>query len=304
MVQLRQARRRHGAGAANLRLAAALRPRDGGVCLDDIPHNARRRQGVEHVPVGEAQLLLLKDQHRRQHAAGPAGGGRHHHAAAGVLLADGKGVGTDLAVLPGLGAFVHVALAHQVLGLALDAQPAVEHPLGVEARVYRGLHLLPHVPQVVPDFRALVLLHILPEEFPLPLAVLLDFLEGGKGVHILGRHRGLALYLNFAAAHAEHPPPAQLRLPLEGQQLHGVGVGQALLGGFPLPKDFRGQGRKSVLDGHVCQVALPRLGQGAVQHRLEALRLGKGPAEQGGGVGRPHGVGAGRPPANAIQFTQ
>ena len=81
-------------------------------------------------------------------------------------------------------------------------------------------------------------------------------------------------------------------------------MGQALLGCLCIKDDFCGKGSEGVPDGHVCQVAPARFGERAVQGGVKPVRLGKFLPKQDGRVGRPHGVGAGWPPSNAIQLPQ
>ena len=193
-------------------------------------------------------------------------------------------------------------LPDQVLGFALYAQPAPQHPFGVKPGIDRRLHLLPHVHQVIPDFRPFAFLHELPEaQVPL-LAVGPDLGKGAQGIDILGGGGGLALDFNLSTAHAVHPPASQAFPTPESLQVHGVGVPQ--LSGLRMENHTGVIGGKGVFDCDVSQMAPACFGQGAIERNLKAVRLGEGLPEPGGGRGGSHGVGAGGPSPNAVQFSQ
>ena len=133
----------HGAGGADLGLAAALGAGDGGVALDEVADEPRHGQTPQHPLVAQMTLLLHVDQGGGQHAAGTAGGGGDDGAAVGVLLADGEGVGRDDAALPHLGHLVGRRVFKEHLGLALHFEAAGEHALGHEPLLHRALHGAP-----------------------------------------------------------------------------------------------------------------------------------------------------------------
>ena len=67
-VQLREGSRRHGAGGADLRLAAGLRARDRSVGLDELPYEAGHGERLDDLVAVYAEELFFIIEHGGQNA--------------------------------------------------------------------------------------------------------------------------------------------------------------------------------------------------------------------------------------------
>ena len=105
--------RRHGRGAAHLRLTAAGGAGDAGPVGDHRADAAGHVQGLEHGELRQLLPAVQGNQHRRQHSAGPRRGSRHDPAHTGVGFAHGQRLGNDLSgEFPADGAVPGGVLAH------------------------------------------------------------------------------------------------------------------------------------------------------------------------------------------------
>ena len=97
-----QRRGGHGAGGADLRLAAALGTGDRGVAFDERPNQAGNRQCATDRFIAVLVPFLHISENRRQDAAGTAGRRSNNGTAVCVLLADCVGIGADNPAFPHL----------------------------------------------------------------------------------------------------------------------------------------------------------------------------------------------------------
>ena len=117
-VKRRQCRRGHRTGTPDLRLTAALRTGDAGICSDHISDDAGYRQRVDDLVLGEAAVLLHVIHDRRQYAAAAAGGGGNHHVLVRVLFTHCVSIGRNHTIHGNVGALVIAALGIEQLCLA------------------------------------------------------------------------------------------------------------------------------------------------------------------------------------------
>ena len=84
--QLTHGRRGHGAGRADLGLAAAFRAGDRGVVPDKVAEQTRHAERFGDLAVGQVVFLLHIHEHGGQHTAAAAGGRGDDGAVSGILL--------------------------------------------------------------------------------------------------------------------------------------------------------------------------------------------------------------------------
>ena len=217
LVKLRQSGGSHGAGGADLRLAAGLRAGDGRVPLGQIADDAGSGQAPADLLVGIALGHLGVFQHRGKHAAGTAGGSGDYRTVSGVLLRHSIGEGSDQLEFP-KGRLIHgQLLAIQILGFPLDIQAAGEGALRLKAFIDRILHDLPDLHQEVPDLRSFVQLHIFGYGMDVaPFAEIRDLREGVLDIHFLSFFGGLPRVADITAADGLHTQLPDLDIPGEG----------------------------------------------------------------------------------------
>ena len=234
--------RRHGAGHAHLALAADLGAGDGGVLLDDIAHDTGRSQRVADLLVAEGVSLGQVVKDARHDAAGAAGRGRDDGAAGSVFLGNGQSIGEYESTGTEVGLVAH---GLDMIGrcLACQVQRTGQAAVRIQAALDGGLHRLPDFLEVVPDFRTLVHIDILPETPAGGVAPLSDFREGVHVVHIPGnRHLPARALGQSAATHAEHGPFIHnVGFPVDGLEQHAVRV--VFEHGFGLPDHPDGRDR-------------------------------------------------------------
>ena len=303
VVQLCQCRRGHGAGGADLRLTAALRPGDGGVGLGQVADDAGGGKPPANLLVGKAFRHLSVFEDGGQHAAGAAGGGGDDGAVVRVLLGDGVGVSGDhLKFLHGR-IFVIGVLLVQVFCLALDVQAAGKYAGFGKTLVNGLLHGLPDVQKERPDLRPFVQLHVVAEGLDVaPFAEIGDLREGMLHVDFFTLGIRLAGDADIAAADGFHPQPVRFRPVFQSDQVHGVGVGgggERLVG----EHDLRGDGGKDLPQHPVGAVTHAGFAQRAVEDHPEAVGLRVGVLKIVRGTFRPHGMGGRGAFAGFVNFT-
>ena len=193
-------------------------------------------------------------------------------------------------------------LLKQVLGFALYVKAAGQDSVGVQAKLDGALHCPPDLLQEVPDFRALVELHIFTQRDIAPGTELLDFSKGIFRVYFVLNGRILAVDENIAAADGGHPHFSQLFLTAIGDKIQRVGVGELLRG--VVTELHLGMGlAQNLIEHTVGTVTAACLAERFVELHAIAVRIGVSFQKQSGGTLRPHGVGAGRPLADFINVT-
>ncbi len=234
----------HGAGDADLALAAHLGPRDRGAGLVEGPDGrGGEQEGAPRLGCSAVEAVVVA-QHRGQQAGCAIGGGGDNPPSGGVLLVHGQGpevhpvqgrqgIGETLVGVTGE--------APQHLGRTpVDLQAPRQHAIGARAAVDAGVHGLHDLIEPGRDLRvraqdALVGQHQLGDGQARGGRLAQQFGGGGVGVGDLGpRLPGrvlahLVLVAHKAAADGEVETFAQ-RPPLgvEGLELQGIRVlGQA-----------------------------------------------------------------------------
>lgn len=164
--KLAERRGGHGAGRADLRLAAALRAGDGGVRLDEIADHAACGQRADDRLIGEAALLLHIKERRGHNAARAARRRRDDLPAGGVLLGYGERIRAHEPVFARLRAFVDVAAVVEILRLTLDLQSARQLAGAGETVGHALLHRVPDIIKIVPDILSFPQKHIIAQPQP------------------------------------------------------------------------------------------------------------------------------------------
>ena len=305
----------HGAGGADLGLAAGLGAGDGGVDLGHVAHEARHRERVDDVIVGDVgDVVAAVVEHGGHDSAGAAGGrGDHGLGGGGVVLADGEGVGEEQLCPLGMdgegGAYLAVGgralrLDVGLPGLPGEVEAAGDDAAHLEALLDALLHGVPALGEVVADVLVLGLVDVVGERLAVLGGPLADGVHRGEVVHlvegllVLARELGdLGGDLDGAAADRVVRLAVQLGVPGVGVQRHAVDVEEQHLVGAPV--ELHGQGVQALDDGHVGHVALAGGREAAVQRADHAIRaLAVVLAEVLGRVVGAHGVGARRAEAD------
>ena len=190
----------HGAGRAALCLTAAFRAGDGAVALDESADQTGDGQRAQDLRIWDIVRSLHVQQHGGQHACGAAGRRGDDGAVVGVLLRNGKGIGTHDAQLAHLRALVFLALRIEPLGLALHVQAARQRALSGQTVCNGLLHGLPDLCEEVPDAGPLIQLHIFAERNVAPAAELRDFGKRAFGIDVVRLGFRLTLDNDIAAA--------------------------------------------------------------------------------------------------------
>ena len=251
---------------------------------------------AEGVPFGQVV------QDARHDAAGAAGRSRDDGAAGSVFLGNGQGIGEYETTGTEVGLVAH---GLDMIGrcLACQVQRTGQAPVRIQAAFHRGLHRLPDYLEIVPDFRALVHIDILPQAPAGSVAPLGDLREGVHFVHISGcRHFPARSFGQGAAAHAEHGPFVHdVGFPVDGLEQHAVRV--VFEHGFGLPDHPDGRDRlQRVDDGDIGHMTLSCRGQGAIEGNFEAVGVRMLFSKHRGGLERAHGMGRGGAPSNLVEF--
>ena len=292
----RQTRRRHGARAADLRLAAAFRAGNAGVGADHVADEGAHGQGVQYFIFGKAPVHMHVIQHRGQHAAAAAGGGGYNDMLIRVLLADGIGIGGDDPVHGHICAFVIAAFFKEGFRLAGHVEPAGQRALRPEPPEDGILHGGPDVPQGILQPGPLHPADKLCQGQVLLPAEAEDFRKIALGIDLPLLLRRFPFHPDGAPANAEDAQgPQGAPLP-EGFKAHGIGVGQIRL----LPVENHLRPRQAGADRFAGAVALAGKGQGTVQRNPEGIRLRIAAAEEFCGPVGADGMGTGRPVADFV----
>ena len=278
-VELCQGGGGHGAGGADLCLAAAFGAGDGGIALGQVANDAGGGETPANGLVGVALSVLDVFQDGGENAAGPTGGGGDNGAVVCVLLGDGIGIGGDFLKLLQGGSVAAAGLIIEVAGLSLHVEPARQGAGGAQAVLDGLLHGLPYGQQEVPDVRALVELHIVAQRCDIaPLAEVGNLSEGVLDIDLLAVVCRPAGDADVTAADGLHPQAADFLAILQGDEVQGVWVGirQVLIG----EEDLGGQGSQCFPQDPVCAVANAGFAQRSVEDHPEGICLGILPPEE------------------------
>ena len=298
--ELAGGRRGHGAGDADLALAADLGPRDRRVGLGDVAEQSRRGQRAQDADAQEVARGGQVVEHRRDDAARSARRGRDHDAARGVLLRRGQRVGVDLGPrLERVG--VALRLDPVGAGLAGDLQAAGQHAVVVEPLFDRAAHLCPDRVEVVPDFGPFAVVDILPVGLALVVAPLLDLGDPAHRVDVVRDVEPRRLVGQRPAADAVYLPFVDRPAVAQPLEEHAVGVErQHDLG---LPDDLgRGQRFEHLFDGHIREVALARGGERSVERHAVGVDVVAARREAFRRLLGPHRVAARGAVADLVEF--
>ena len=227
-------------------------------------------------------------QHAGQDAAGTAGGGRYNAAAGCVFLTHRQGVGEHQAAGTQAGLVPHgLYVVHG--GLAGQVERSGQAPFRIESPLHGGLHGLPYLLQVGPDFRTFHLVHIFPHAPAVLVAPGDDFREGVHVVHLAGLAHLLAgAFGQRAAADGIHRPVLQQGvIGAESLELHGVGMVFQENPGAPVHLDG-GDGLQGIQDGDIRHVPLAGSGQGTIQRDVKTGCVRMPGGKQGGSSVRAH----------------
>ena len=300
--KLAERRGGHGAGRADLRLAAALRAGDGGVRLDEIADHAARSQRADDCLIGEAALLLHIKERRGHNAARAARRRRDDLPAGGVLLGYGERIRAHEPVFARLRAFVDVAAVVEILRLTLDLQSARQLAGAGETVGHALLHCVPDIIKIVPDLLSFPQKHIIAQPQPVCAAKGGDLRVARFRIDLRRLGVGPAGDGDRAAADGEGRHLAGERAVFVRAQLHRVRVRQ--VGALRVPEDVGVHRRKRVAHGDVGQMAAPGQGERAEERDLIAVGVRVFLAEETAGARGADGVGAGRASPDGVKLAQ
>ena len=129
-IELSDGRCRHGTGASDLRLAAALCSGDAGICTNHIADKACDRERIQDLLLRKTSVLVHIIEDRRQNSAAAAGRRGNYDIFSCVFLAGRIGVGRDDSVHSHIRALVVAALLVQELRFSCQTQTAGEYTFG------------------------------------------------------------------------------------------------------------------------------------------------------------------------------
>ena len=241
-------------------------------------------------------------QDARHDAAGAAGRGRDDRAAGSVFLGNGQSIGEYEATGTEVGLVAH---GLDMIGrcLARQVQRTGQTAVRVQAALDGGLHRLPDFLEIVPDFRALVHIDILPEAPAGSVAPLGDFREGVHLIYIpRSRHFPARSFGQGTAAYAEDGPFVHdVGFPVDGFEQHAVGV--VIEDGLRLPDHPDGRDRLQRVDnGDIGHMPLACRGKRAIEGNFEAVGVRMLFGKHRGGLVRAHGVGRGGSSPDLVEF--
>ena len=291
LVQFCQSGGSHGAGSADLGLAAALCAGNGGVGLGQIADDAGGGQTTADLLIGEALGDLGVLQNSGENTTGAAGGGGDHGAVVGILLGYSIGIGGDPLEFDEGGLMDSGVLFEEVLGLALDIEAAGQDAFLGKTFVNGVFHGQPDFHQEVPDLGTLVQLHIFRQGVDVaPFAEVGNFREGMFDIDFFGTGSGLfAGDPDVAAADGFHPQVTDFNVAGEGGKVHGVGM--HTVPAFGGEENLRAVRAKGFQQHPVGAVAHTGFAQRAVKGDFEGSGIGIAISEQESSPFRTHGMG-------------
>ena len=194
-----------------------------------LPEKSRHSERVNNVRVRQLPLFHKIIKNRRKYAAGPAGWSRNHHPVVRIFFTRRVSEGADLLAFQNLRMRIGQHGFIEAFCFSLDPESAGKRPRGCKPPLDRAFHRIPHLREIVPDFRSLVHFHIIHEIDVAETAELFDFRKGILKIKVLLFLRGRSAFnKNISAPDALHPHFRDLRSVPVGEHVKCIRMPQVV----------------------------------------------------------------------------